>query len=644
MRAQLRIPGSHASRAGLLPLPGGLDFNERLRREMEESLRHSALAAPPNKPAKGGSVAINLPSGVKYVDRSKFTPIQEAYYQATEFMHRKEWQKAAEVMHRVIELGPEPQFLSVAYTMLGMVYARARNNAAAADAFQEAIRLNENVPNAHLFLGTSLMLLHRYEEAVGPLQKALEQEPELTHVNFYLGHIYNELGRYEEAVAAYGAEIAAHPKTAEAYKELAQLYVKLGDSTGDRERYYPSAIETYKKWTEQSPEDSATFNFIGYLYSELGQLDQAVGAYEQALKANPDNVIAFSNLGTAYLALGRNEEARGVFERVTGAGAGAMREQMAKLSPNPEEATRLSMAEAYQKLGASLLKIHQAGQADETRDPKLLIDAEAAFNAALRYVPDDIHALHGLGLVYYGSGRRAAAVRQLRKVLGMDSGNEDAANNLRIAEVEMQRVRHWLASKAYRRLQQCTDKKPVYSEDVLDEFAEGLKAIYGEADEASRENYFTSDDLLQSLMELMREIPSVESRADLALRSVIRQMLSPTQAAQLAGTDVVLFLAFLRVSGVSLTELVGQSAEYERDYLEPAIEALGKILEMNPESERTRDELQALTELRLDLKLRELGLLREVKKPITDFTPYENRTLIAVQGRPVSETLLEDRG
>jgi tetratricopeptide (TPR) repeat protein len=627
-----------------LPPPGGLDFNERLRREVEESLRRSAPATPRKKPAKGRSVAINLPDGVKYVDRSKFTPIQEAYYQATQFMHQEEWQKAAEALRRVIKLGSEPLFLSVAYSMLGMVYARARNNAAAADAYREAIRLNENVPNAHLFLGTSLMLLHRYEEAVGPLKKALEWEPELTHVNFYLGHIYNELGRYEEAVAAYGAEIAAHPQTAEAYKELARLYVKLGDSTDERERYYLSAIETYQKWTEQSPGDSMAFNFIGYLYAELGQLDRAVGAYEQALKANPDNVIALSNLGTAYLALDRNEEAREVFERVTGVGEAAMRERLAKFTPNPEEAARLNMAEAYQKLGASMLKIYQTGQAEEARGPKLLADAEAAFNAALRYVPDDIHALHGLGLAYYGSGRRAAAVRQLRKVLEVDPGNEDVTNNLRIAEEEMQRVRHRLAGKAYQRLQQSTDEKPVYSEDVLDEFAEGLKAIYGETDVVSREDYFTSDDLLQSLMELMGEIPSADARADLALRSVTRGMLSPAQAARLTGTDVVLFLAFLHVSDVSLTDLVGRSAEYERDYLELAIEALGKVIEMNPESERTRDELQALAELRLDLRLRELGLLREVRKPITDFTPYENRTLIVVQGRPVSETLLEDRG
>jgi hypothetical protein len=67
------------------------------------------------------------------------------------------------------------------------------------------------------------------------------------------------------------------------------------------------------------------------------------------------------------------------------------------------------------------------------------------------------------------------------------------------------------------------------------------------------------------------------------------------------------------------------------------------LTEMHPDAERPREELQTLTELRLNQRLRELGLLKEVKKPITDFTPYQNRTLITVQGRPVSETLLEDR-
>ena len=238
----------------------------------------------------------------------------------------------------------------------------------------------------------------------------------------------------------------------------------------------------------------------------------------------------------------------------------------------------------------------------------------------------------------------AAALRMLRKVLGMDPGNEDAINNLRMAEEEMGRVRHWVAAKGYRRMQEATEETPVYAEDVLNAVAEGLLELYKKADKTNWQDFFAQDDLLYALLELAGEITSGEARADLALASVARGMLSPAQAAQLAGTDLVQFLAFPCARGASLVDLVTLTAEYEREYLEPAIEALAKLAEMRADAERAREELQTLTELRLDQRLREPGLLKEVKKPITDFTPYQNRTLITVQGRPVSETLPEDRG
>lgn len=642
MSANLRIGSSHTSRAGQLPIPKGLDFNEQLRGDMEDEQSRREIEA--YLLSIGRLVAIDFPDEVRLIDRATFNPIQEAYYRASQLMRRGEWAQAAAALRNVIGMGPEPPLLTGLYNMLGMAYARARNSTAAIEAFQQALRIDENAPFAHLFMGTSYMLLHRYEEAITPLQRALEQDPEQTHVHFYLGHIYNELDRYEESAAEYEAEIAAHPETAEAYKELARLYVKMGDQSGDRETYYLRAIETYRKWAARSPEDSAAFNLIGYLYSELKMLEEAVEAYRQALGANPDNVIALSNLGTAYLALGHNEEAAELFERVAGEGERSMRERLARLSTNPEDAARLHMAEVHQKLGAALLKTHQAAQGEEGRDPKLLERAEGAFNSALRYAPDDTHALHGLGLVYFATGRRAAALRMLRKVLEMDPGNEDASNNLRIAEEEMARARHWVATKGYQRLQQGTEEKPIYAEDVLAAVTEGLLELYKNADNTSWEDYFTQDDILQSLLELAGEITSDEARADLAFVSVIRGVLSPAQAAQLAGTDLVQFLAFIDARGASLVRLVTLSAEYEREYLEPSIEALAMLTEMHPDAERPREELQTLTELRLNQRLLELGLLKEAKKPITDFTPYQNRTLITIEGRPVSETLLEDRG
>jgi hypothetical protein len=42
-------------------------------------------------------------------------------------------------------------------------------------------------------------------------------------------------------------------------------------------------------------------------------------------------------------------------------------------------------------------------------------------------------------------------------------------------------------------------------------------------------------------------------------------------------------------------------------------------------------------------KLVEFGLLSEVKPPITDFTPYQNRQPVKTTGKPLSEVILEER-
>ena len=45
----------------------------------------------------------------------------------------------------------------------------------------------------------------------------------------------------------------------------------------------------------------------------------------------------------------------------------------------------------------------------------------------------------------------------------------------------------------------------------------------------------------------------------------------------------------------------------------------------------------------IEHRLLEAGLLSEIKPPITDFTPYRNRKPIKVKGKPVSETIIEER-
>jgi hypothetical protein len=69
------------------------------------------------------------------------------------------------------------------------------------------------------------------------------------------------------------------------------------------------------------------------------------------------------------------------------------------------------------------------------------------------------------------------------------------------------------------------------------------------------------------------------------------------------------------------------------------------------EQQRLRELLDAwlvrdysqLTEDEFEQELYEAGLLSEIKPPITDFTPYQNRQLIEPKGKPLSEIIIEER-
>ena len=84
----------------------------------------------------------------------------------------------------------------------------------------------------------------------------------------------------------------------------------------------------------------------------------------------------------------------------------------------------------------------------------------------------------------------------------------------------------------------------------------------------------------------------------------------------------------------------------------PFAKVVGEVKAMSPVEQR---QLQAIldmilasaappmTEDEFAHKLVELGILSEVKPPITDFTPYQNRQPITTTGKPLSEIILEER-
>ena len=77
--------------------------------------------------------------------------------------------------------------------------------------------------------------------------------------------------------------------------------------------------------------------------------------------------------------------------------------------------------------------------------------------------------------------------------------------------------------------------------------------------------------------------------------------------------------------------------------LDDAEAAFRKALEKDPDNQVATEQLRGVLEDKLEKRLFELGYLSKINEPIRDFTPYENRTLIKVEGKPLSEIIVEER-
>jgi tetratricopeptide (TPR) repeat protein len=77
--------------------------------------------------------------------------------------------------------------------------------------------------------------------------------------------------------------------------------------------------------------------------------------------------------------------------------------------------------------------------------------------------------------------------------------------------------------------------------------------------------------------------------------------------------------------------------------LEDAEKAFEKALKLDPDNTEALNNLRSVKEDQLEQRLFELGFLKRINKPITDFTPYKKRVPIKVKGKPISETIIEER-
>jgi tetratricopeptide (TPR) repeat protein len=137
-------------------------------------------------------------------------------------------------------------------------------------------------------------------QAAEAFQQALKLDPELAEAHFRLGLTYNALGQEQEAEAAFKKAVDAYKKylgtdgndnDAEAHYNLGQTYAGL--------HLYGEAVREYRQATHLKSDDAAIHYDLGLALMRLAQYDEASRAFAKSLELDPENYRAEDELAEA---------------------------------------------------------------------------------------------------------------------------------------------------------------------------------------------------------------------------------------------------------------------------------------------------------------------------------------------------------
>ena len=191
----------------------------------------------------------------------------------------------------------------------GVVNPNRRLLEEAESQFREALRLRpDDFPQAHNNLGTTLLALDRFDDAIDEYRKALRFRPNDSIIQGNLSLTFTKkanalqmAGRLDEAIAACREALRVTPDFAEAHGLLA-------DALASQEAF-EQAIPHYRAFVKARPQDANAWTGLGVASALSGRSDDAVAAFRNAVAAAPDTSRLRQNLARALLSSGQVADA-----------------------------------------------------------------------------------------------------------------------------------------------------------------------------------------------------------------------------------------------------------------------------------------------------------------------------------------------
>ena len=265
------------------------------------------------------AAALPFPAPTTLAQQSPPPELIHLMQRGAEAIHQNRAEDAVKIFREAEGVAPD---LADAYLGAGMAEMKLGNFSEAAQSLQQAVRLNDQLTSAHLFLGITLYQQHLYEESAAALAAEMKLQPENAEVFTWFGMAELAAGHAELATGPLDKADALKPGNPEildyrsrahslvALASFQQLYqiapnswqihrslAELSDTTHQTQQ----AIAEYKTAIGLKPDNPDLYEALGLELQKASLKDEAMHAYEKAIELNPGSPVAQLELGKLYV-------------------------------------------------------------------------------------------------------------------------------------------------------------------------------------------------------------------------------------------------------------------------------------------------------------------------------------------------------
>ena len=246
--------------------------------------------------------------------------------------------------------------------------------------------------------------------AINLLKQEIQTNPRLARPHYLLGAVYFDKGDMVSAIPNFQNCLGVDRNYEPAREKLIQAYQKTGQSN-QAVRLAEQRVKS-QQGHRSFRESAESYNYLGTLYYQQGDMDKAIQAFENALKRSPHHKTAKKNLHQLFRQKAFNALKRNAFDEAT-----TYFEKAIRL--DPENAT------TYRVMGDGYALASEFSQAITYYQKALALapnDAEAQKNLLSSY--------NNYGVTLRNRGEWDAAIRAYRDALALQPTYQLARTNL----------------------------------------------------------------------------------------------------------------------------------------------------------------------------------------------------------------------